>query len=153
MPIEIVRLPRIPWDGDKPITAFQDPFGEVANLTTAFIGAGAPHAAGVDTSLHTSTLPLDIELMLMLTVSLYYRLKIISTFIWNIPNWERFIIAILLASFPVPRPPFRFTVLQATKSWVWDWERGYYFTTFRKRMHVNPLILLSLIIVILAMGS
>ena len=35
----------------------------------------------------------------------------------------------LLASFPVPRPAFRrclvrFTVLQATKSWAWDWERG-----------------------------
>ena len=31
-----------------------------------------------------------------------------------------------LASFPVPRPAFRrLTVLQATKSWAWDWERGY----------------------------
>ena len=29
-----------------------------------------------------------------------------------------------LASFPVPHPAIRH--LQSTKSWVWDWERGYY---------------------------
>ena len=52
MPTAITRLPRIPWDGDKPITALQEPFGEVTNLTIAFIGAGAPHAAGVDTNVH-----------------------------------------------------------------------------------------------------
>ena len=37
---------------------------------------------------------------------------------------------LILASFPVPRPAFRRlqygnAVLQATKSWAWDWERGY----------------------------
>ena len=37
---------------------------------------------------------------------------------------------LLLASFPVPRPAFRClqygkAVLQATKSWAWDWVRGY----------------------------
>ena len=37
---------------------------------------------------------------------------------------------LILALFPVPRPAFHRlqygkAVLQATKSWAWDWERGY----------------------------
>lgn len=58
-------LPRVLWHSDKPLTAFKDLFGDVTNLITAFIGAGAHHTVEMDTSVLTSftrILPLGLDI-------------------------------------------------------------------------------------------